>query len=399
MGDLKVFAKTIEPEALEQVKTLMEQPTFANEKVRIMPDVHSGAGCVIGFTSTIGDFVIPNIVGVDIGCGVLAVNVGNIKPNLEELDRVIKERVPSGMNVHATDEYANIPLDNMLYCYAHLKNTDRLNKSLGTLGGGNHFIELGASRNGDHYLVVHTGSRNLGKQVAEYYQNLAAENLRGGEKKDKLSEFVIEWSKLVGEQSEIPKRLKQLKDVDISSGTPKGLEYLTGEDMEHYMRDMYFAQKWAEHNRATIVSIITKRMVWRATGAISSVHNYVGYDGIIRKGAIESRIGQKLIIPMNMRDGFIIGEGKSNHDWNCSAPHGAGRLMSRSKAFKTLDLTDFQKEMQGVYTTTATKETLDEAPMAYKPMEEILGIIKDTVDVIEVVKPVYNFKASEETRR
>ncbi len=357
--NVKIFASDVDPKALEQVDTLMRQPTFSKQKVRIMPDVHVGIGCVIGFTSTLGDYIIPYIVGVDIGCGVMAVNIGNATPDVQRLDTVIRTNIPSGRDVHQHKQ-ANTGDMEKLLCYDALRNVHRLERSMGTLGGGNHFIEVNQSGGGDYYLVVHTGSRNLGKQVAEHYQNLAVQ------------------------------RLKSQK----AGRVPRGLEYLTGSDSKAYLHDMHLVQKWAHQNRETILSVLLDKMSWQVQGCIESVHNYID-DGIIRKGAVSARKGERVIIPINMRDGTILATGKGNPDWNCSAPHGAGRIMSRKQAFRDLNMKDYAASMRGIYTTSVSKGTLDEAPMAYKPMREILGAIQDTVTIDEVITPVYNYKAAD----
>ena len=395
MNDLKIFAKTIEPEAVSQVEALMGQPTFAGEKVRIMPDAHYGAGCVIGFTSTIGDYVIANIVGVDIGCGVRVDPIGAIKFDGAELDATIKQYVPSGTNTH--EESDDIGIVEQLRCRARLKSIPRIHKSVGTLGGGNHFIEVDVDEDGCYYLVIHSGSRNLGKQVAEHYQSLAANQVGAeGEIKREIAR-AIESLKLSGNTHLIQSTIQKIKSSETRSAIPCGLEYLSGSDMYDYLHDMSLCQEYAIQNRRKISSIITDKMGWAISDdAFESVHNYIDTrQGIIRKGAIDATKGKRVIIPINMRDGCIIGIGKGNPDWNYSAPHGAGRIMSRSKAFKTLKLNDFQDAMDGIYTTTATEKTLDEAPMVYKPMDEILETIGDTVEVERIIKSMYNFKASE----
>ena len=414
MRDLKIFTDNIEQEAIDQINILLEQPAFADCKVRIMPDVHAGAGCVIGFTADLGDKVIPNIVGVDIGCGMFTVELGRIDTGIndktdssivnyvtdidyEKLDNVIRTCIPSGRNVHEEINYIFPELKN-LRCYSKLKNVDWLERSMGTLGGGNHFIEIDEGFEGRKYLVIHTGSRNLGKQVADYYQNLAVESMIG---KDKLA---YEQDKLIaeykdhGRTSEIQDAIKELRNVwrNKNNDIPKELCYLTGKYRDDYIYDMKICQRFAKQNRLMIALKIMLRMGWCAIDLFETVHNYIDDSNMIRKGAISAKLGKKVLIPINMRDGCIIGIGKGNEDWNCSAPHGAGRIMSRNKARETLSMDAFKESMNGIYTTSVCESTIDESPMAYKPMDEIIENIKDTVDISEIIKPVYNFKASED---
>ena len=397
MKNLKIFTQNIEQEALDQINTLMEQPAFSDCKVRIMPDVHAGAGCVIGFTADLGDKVIPNIVGVDIGCGMLTVNLGKIDIDYEKLDAVIRKRVPCGREVHEGRLIQFRRLQE-LRCYRELKDTRRLERSIGTLGGGNHFIEIDEGIDGTKYLVVHSGSRNLGKQVADYYQNLAVELMQGKDELLTKQEQLIADYKAQGRRSEIQCAITQLKrewkakNLDI----PKELCYLTGKYREDYLHDMAICQEFAHSNREWIVKLILDEMGWRYFDTFATIHNYIEFEtNMVRKGAISAKKGEKLLIPINMRDGCIIGVGKGNDDWNQSAPHGAGRIMSRMRAKEVLSISDFIDSMEGIYTTSVGLDTLDEAPMVYKPMDEIIENIKDTVDILEIIKPVYNFKASE----
>ena len=405
MRDLKIFTENIEQEAIDQINTLLDQPAFADCKVRIMPDVHAGAGCVIGFTANLGDKVIPNIVGVDIGCGMLTVNLGKIDIDYEKLDAAIRLLIPAGRNVHG--EY--IPEKHLtrakrliaeLRCRSHLHSVDRLEHSLGTLGGGNHFIEIDESSKGNKYLIIHTGSRNLGKQVADYYQNLAYKTLYD----DRAARSaIISTLKLEGRETEIQTELAKLKRKGIPGGIPKDLCYLEGVDRNAYLHDMQVCQRFAMINRNMIAVRIIDAMGWNVKVDMfdnfdwfHTVHNYIELgSNMVRKGAISAYEGEKLLIPINMRDGCIIGRGKGNEDWNCSAPHGAGRIMSRAKAREVVSLDEFKESMDGIYTTSVSVETVDEAPMVYKPMDEIIENIKDTVDILEIIKPVYNFKASE----
>lgn len=363
-----------------------------------MPDVHAGAGCVIGFTGDLGDKVIPNVVGVDLGCGIMCVYLANLDIDLEELDKVINEEVPSGFNVH-DKAYYQFPLED-LYWYEHLKDTDRLLRSIGTLGGGNHFIEVDIDENGDKYLVIHTGSRNLGKQVADYYQNLANDVLNYGKDEYlKENQEIIEKCKENGENDKIQAKLDELskKYRQNKHKIPKELAYLEGKNRENYLHDMAICQEYARLNRLMIANIILDKIDKSgvlARAYFESVHNYISFeDNIVRKSAIQAKKGQKVIIPMNMRDGSIIGVGLGNEGWNMSAPHGAGRLMSRMKARDTLSNDEFKETMEGIYSTSVCEETLDEAPMCYKPMEEILECVRDTIEIEKIIKPIYNFKA------
>ncbi len=401
MSDLKIFTENIEPEALNQIYTLIKQPAFSDCKVRIMPDVHAGAGCVIGFTADLGDKVIPNIVGVDIGCGMYTVELGNIYIDFQKLDEVIRKYVPSGRNVHDEESKFAEDIINKLICKNELKNVDWLKRSLGTLGGGNHFIEVDIDDDGNKYLIIHSGSRNIGKQVAEIYQQLAIDTLQGKDKFAKESQKLIEDYKRTGRQKDIQRGLAELKRKFQSDkiGVPKELSYLTGENREMYLHDMKLCQEFAEVNRIDIADKILLGIFGHSSAvykAFQTIHNYIEHDtNIVRKGAISAKSGEKVLIPMNMRDGCIIGIGKGNVDWNYSAPHGAGRIMSRSKAKETVSLEEFEKSMEGIFTTSVNRSTIDESPMAYKPIDEIIENIKDTVQIVKIIKPVYNFKASE----
>ena len=394
--DLKIFTDNIEEKALSQIHNLLAQPAFSECKVRIMPDVHAGAGCVIGFTANMGDKVIPNVVGVDIGCGMLTAELGNIDIDFEKLDSVIREYVPSGMNVH---ENAHEVFEEMkeVLCYASLKNHEWLENSLGTLGGGNHFIEVDADENGNKYLIIHTGSRNLGKQVADYYQKLAIERINGRKKEinEQIKNVVAEL-KEAGRQTEISSAIEAIKSSYNSvDKMPNELCYLEGEDRLNYLHDMAICQRFAKENRARIVNVICEKMNW-SPKTFETIHNYIDLDtNIIRKGAISAKNGERVLIPLNMRDGCIIGIGKGNEDWNCSAPHGAGRVMSRIEAKKKVSMEEYEKSMDGIFTTSVSEDTLDECPMAYKPIEDIIGNIAPTVDIERIIKPIYNFKASE----
>ena len=390
--DLKIYADNIEPVALNQIYTLLAQPTFLGEKVRIMPDVHAGLGCVVGFTSTMKDKVIPNIIGVDIGCGMLCVELGKVDISFPTLDDFIKGHIPSGSEVRR--EVLGTDLINALYCKKSLRNMDRLEGSLGTLGGGNHFIEVDVDDKGNYYLVIHTGSRNLGLQVANIYQKMAVESCKKVAESERVA--LIERLKKENRHHEIPDELKKLTDkYAYKSKIPADLCYLDGEEMEKYMHDMRICQEFAVRNRKKIADEIIAFLKIRKFSSFETVHNFIDDKGIIRKGAVPAHLGQKILIPMNMRDGCLVCIGKGNEDWNCSAPHGAGRICSRSEAKKLLSVEEFQNAMEGIYTTTATESTLDEAPQAYKPAQSIMNLISPTAEIIEVIKPVYNFKAAE----
>ena len=361
--DIKIFTENIEWQALEQIYTLAKQPAFETCKIRIMPDVHAGEGCVIGFTANLGEKVIPGVVGVDIGCGMRTIELGKIDIDFEKLDKVIRKYVPSGRAIREDNIYSFKDLS-LLRCFSKLKDINLIERNLGTLGGGNHFIEIDSDSEGNKYLVIHTGSRSLGKQVAEYYQNLAIDNIRRN------------------------------SENRTGKGIPKDLCYLEGSDRDDYLHDMQICQKFAIENRTTIAESIIDNMGWKIVNEFETVHNYIELKtNIVRKGAISAKKGERVLIPINMRDGCIIGIGKGNEDWNESAPHGAGRLMSRSKAKESISLEDFAKAMEGIYTTSVSQSTIDESPMAYKSMEEILEKVGDTIEVEKIIKPVYNFKA------
>lgn len=398
-SEAKIFTDNIDQETISQILNLCNQDFTWKSKIRIMPDTHAGAGCVIGFTANLGDKVIPNIVGVDIGCGMLTIELGKVDIDLERLDNIIHTYIPNGKEVHPSKQTEFELKD--LYCYRELKDTKRIERSIGTLGGGNHFIEVNEDDEGNKYLVIHSGSRNLGKQVADYYQNLAIELRSGKEEYYNKRDGIIKVFKAQGRKDEIQKALKELEKQYTTSQPdyPRELCFLEGEYRDRYLWDMEVCQKYASLNRHIMADIIIREYFKDEITKFpffQTIHNYINFnDNIIRKGSISAYEGQKVLIPINMRDGSILAIGKGNPDWNYSAPHGAGRLMSRSKAKETLKLEDFQETMQGIYSTTINQSTLDEAPMAYKPMEEILNNIQDTVEVIKIIKPLYNFKASE----
>ena len=399
MKDLKIFTNNIEEEARNQIDELLEQEAFKDSKIRIMPDVHAGKGCVIGFTGDLGNKVIPAVTGVDIGCGMLCVELGKIDLDLVKLDKIIREYVPSGMNVHQEQKYKFLEFED-LYCKNELKNKDNwLEKSLGTLGGGNHFIEVDVDEDDNKYLVIHTGSRNLGKQVAEIYQEKAIKYCSyEKEAKEERERIIIEY-KEQGREKEIQAALIEVANkYKDKTKLPKDLCYLEGDLREDYLHDMKICQQFATFNRETIAGEIIARMglMLCVENYFHTIHNYISFeDNIVRKGAISAKKGERVLIPMNMRDGCIIGIGKGNKDWNESAPHGAGRIMSRAKVKENIKLEDFENSMKGIYTTSVNEETIDESPFAYKPMQEIIDYIGDTVEIEKIIKPIYNFKASE----
>ena len=389
------YSNIVEDEAIEQIRRMCDYPFTGSSKIRIMPDVHSGKGCTIGTTMTVEGKVVPNIVGVDIGCGMYTVNLGKSDIDLEKFDEAA-HYIPSGMNVwEGRQEKFDLTA---LRCFRELKETKWLERSLGTLGGGNHFIEIDRAADGTNYLVIHSGSRNLGKQVAELYQKLAVNLSRGyGDYLDKRDE-IIRTYKEQGRRSEIQAALKELHWQVYESETPvpEDLCYLSGKYLEDYLFDVVICQSFARRNREKMAEILLERSGISGGEAFHTIHNYIDTDAmILRKGAIAARAGEKLLIPINMRDGSVLATGKGNPEWNYSAPHGAGRLMSRSKAKNTLSMEEYQEEMKGIYTTSVNEKTLDEAPMAYKSLEDIIDVIRETVDVIDIMKPIYNFKASD----
>ncbi|SMB90173.1 RNA-splicing ligase RtcB, repairs tRNA damage [Desulfonispora thiosulfatigenes DSM 11270] len=360
-GSAIVFSDNLEDGAKSQILDLLNQDFIKDSTVRIMPDVHEGMGCVIGFTADMGDKVIPNIVGVDIGCGMLTVELGDVDIDFQKLDLIISHKIPSGRNVHESRKYKFDKLQE-LHVFRELNDTRRMERSIGSLGGGNHFIEIGVDSKNHKYLIVHSGSRNLGTQVARLYQNLA---------------------------------------IDLCSSLkphyPKNLCYLTGQYREKYLHDMKICQEYAVFNREIMANIILSNLFKKNLNEFSyfqTIHNYINFkDNIIRKGAISAYEGEKVLIPLNMKDGSILGIGKGNRDWNYSAPHGAGRLLSRTEAKQRLNLDDFKESMKGIYSTSVNKKTLDESPAAYKPIKDIINAITETVDIIDIIKPIYNFKA------
>ena len=389
------YATVIEEEAINQIRRMCDYEFTQGAKVRIMPDVHAGKGCTIGTTMTVIDKAVPNVVGVDIGCGMYTVNLGNIEIDFEKLDEAC-HFVPSGMNVwQGRQEHFDLE---RLRCFRELKDSKRLERSLGTLGGGNHFIEIDQAVDGTKYLVIHTGSRNLGKQVAEIYQNLAIDLNRGMEEYFQKRDEIIKTYKEQGRRKEIQTALKELaKEYEIGPlSVPEDLCFLHGKYFDDYLADVEICQQFAKRNRELIAEVLLNRCGLTAKDAFHTIHNYIDTDEmILRKGAIAAHKGERVLIPINMRDGSVLAVGKGNLEWNFSAPHGAGRVMSRAGARKALSMEEYKKQMEGIYTTSVNEDTLDEAPMAYKSLEDIIGVIGESVEIIEVLKPIYNFKASE----
>ncbi len=386
------YARVIEDEAIEQIRRMCDYPMTEGSRVRIMPDVHAGKGCTIGTTMTITDKAVPNVVGVDIGCGMYTVRLAQRELDMERLDEAA-HYIPSGKRVwEGRQERFGLT---ELRCFRALKNTRYLERSLGTLGGGNHFIEVDAAADGTKYLVIHSGSRNLGKQVAEYYQKLAIDLNKGKEEYLQRRDALIAELKTAGRRKEIQKALKELHWNSHEATLPEDLCFLYGPYLEDYLFDVEICQRFARRNREKMAEILTERSALTALDAFHTIHNYIDTEEmILRKGAIAAHKGEKVLIPINMRDGSVLAVGKGNPEWNFSAPHGAGRIMSRSAARSSLDLEEYRREMAGVYTTSVSEATIDEAPMAYKSLEDIIDVIAESIDVIEVLKPIYNFEAS-----
>lgn len=375
-----IYSDRYDDTAYKQILDFCNLKSFSGAQICVMPDYHAGKGCVVGFTASNVRYLIPNVIGVDIGCGILALKLNKPIKNLEKLDMFINEFIPSGFDVNERLQ-AVFPL-HLFNCYDNFHDLERLRLSLGSLGGGNHFIELDTDNEGNQWLLVHSGSRNLGNQVAKYYQSLA----------EKIQGDLKEQIKFHIQTIEPQKRQEWLLQFKEDNKLPKGLEHLTGEYLEEYKQDMYLACEFASLNRLSIAERILKHFNVLAVEMVESIHNYYA-NGTIRKGAISARTGESVVISLNMRDGCIIGEGKGNPDWNFSAPHGAGRIMSRSEAKEKIALKDYMATMDGIYTTSVNNSTIDEAPMAYKPAQEIIDAIKDTVKIKQIIKPIYNFKA------
>ena len=392
------YAKVIEDVAIEQIKRMCDYELTAGNKVRIMPDVHAGKGCTIGTTMTVTDKACPNIVGVDIGCGMYTVKLADKSLDFEKIDEAC-HYIPSGRNVwDGRKERFDIQ---ELKCYRALKDTKRLARSLGTLGGGNHFIEIDKAADGTHYLVIHSGSRNLGKQVAEIYQQLAIDLHAGKEDYFIRREEIIRTYKEAGRRAEIQDALKELaKEYTAKTpDVPEDLCWLYCSFLGDYLHDVEICQRFACRNREIMAETILERTGMSKEEAFHTIHNYIDTNEmILRKGAIAAHKGERVLIPINMRDGSVIAVGKGNPEWNYSAPHGAGRIMSRGKAKENLSLEEYRASMEGIYTTSVNESTLDEAPMVYKSLDDILDVINEAVDIVDIIKPVYNFKAGEDEK-
>ena len=390
------YAKVVEDEAIEQIRRMCDYPMTEGCKIRIMPDVHAGKGCTIGTTMTIKDKAVPNVVGVDIGCGMYTVNLGKQAIDLEKLD-MAAFYIPSGRDVwEGRVEKFDIT---GLKCYRQLKDAKRLERSLGTLGGGNHFIEVDRAADGTQYLIIHSGSRNLGKQVAEYYQSLAVDLDKGIGEYLEAREELIKTYKEQGRRSEIQTALKELYEKKYHEGAltmPDDLCFLSGRYLDDYLHDVEICQAFAKRSREKMAEILMEKTGLAGGEAFHTIHNYIDTDEmILRKGSIAAHKGEKVLIPINMRDGSVIAIGKGNPEWNYSAPHGAGRLMSRTAAKNNLSMEEYRETMKGIYTSSVCEATLDEAPMAYKSLDDIIDVIKESVDIVDVMKPIYNFKAAD----
>ena len=390
----KVFTDIIDEESISQIISLCNQEFAANQNIRIMPDVHAGSGCTVGTSMTVTDKVVPAMVGVDIGCGMETIKIKEKNIELQKLDKLIYNKIPGGFEIREKPHrYIEKTSLETLYCFDHI-NFLRAEKSLGTLGGGNHFIEADKSEDGSFYIVVHSGSRHLGVEVAKYYQNEAFKRLNKVPQDEVNS--LIEKLKANGMERNIQKELKKLEGIKRTP-VQKNYAYAEGDLFERYIHDMKIVQHFALVNRQAIIDEIVNGMKFHVTEQFSTIHNYIDTENmILRKGAVSAQLNEKLIIPINMRDGSLICRGKGNPDWNFSAPHGAGRLFSRSMAKQTFTVSQFKKEMQGIYTTSVNQQTLDECPMAYKKIEDIADNISDTAEITEIIRPVYNFKAGTE---
>ena len=386
------YASTLEETAAAQIRQVCDQEVFADCRIRIMPDVHAGKGCTIGTTMTIRDRVVPGMVGVDIGCGMETVRLEEREIDFAALDAVIRQHIPAGREVRSTGHSLNSEIDLDALCCAGYVDLQRARLSIGTLGGGNHFIEIDRDESGTLYLVVHSGSRHLGTQVANHYQRAAWSELN---RKARSTRDVVAQMKKAGRRTELPQVLAEFREA-ATPDVPKELAYVEGQLFDDYIHDMRITQHFAALNRRAMVDVILEKMGLHPAEQFTTIHNYIDTGHmILRKGAVSAMAGQKLLIPINMRDGSLICIGKGNEAWNCSAPHGAGRLMSRSEAAKTLSMEEYRRQMAGIYTTSVGRDTLDESPMAYKPMEEIVQQIGPTAEIVCRIVPVYNFKAGE----
>ena len=393
-NEAKIFTDVVDSASIAQVQELCNQEFTKGSRIRLMPDIHAGKGCTIGTTMTITDKVVPNLVGVDIGCGMETIRVRESRIELQKLDKLIYERIPSGFSIREKAHRYLSQIDLSQLCCARHVDLIRAEKSIGTLGGGNHFIEVDRDDEGNLYIVVHSGSRHLGVEVAGYYQEAGYKVLNRTD--DASVEALIAQLKAEGREREIQKELKKLKNIKQTS-IPRELAYVSGELFEQYLHDMKIVQQFAALNRQAMMDEIVKGMKLHVEEQFTTIHNYIDTEQmILRKGAVSARAGEQLLIPINMRDGSLICVGRGNEDWNYSAPHGAGRLMSRAEAKQSFTVSEFKKQMANVYTTSVNRSTLDECPMAYKGMQDILDNTGPTAEVVKIIRPIYNFKAGDE---
>ena len=393
-NEAKIFTDVVDQSSIAQVQELCNQEFTSGSRIRLMPDIHTGVGCTIGTTMTIQDKVVPNLVGVDIGCGMETIRIRESHIELQKLDKLIYQKIPSGFSIREkAHKYINQIDLSALYCLPYI-DLPRAEKSIGTLGGGNHFIEVDRDEEGNLYIVVHSGSRHLGVEVAKYYQEEGYKVLNHTD--DRSMEKLIAQMRAEGREKEIQKEIKRLKNLK-QTNIPKALAYVSDELFEQYIHDMKIVQHFAMLNRQAMMDEIIKGMKLHVEEQFTTIHNYIDTnDMILRKGAVSAQQGEKILIPINMRDGSLICVGKGNEDWNYSAPHGAGRLMSRGEAKQSFTVSEFKKQMSQVYTTSVSKATLDECPMAYKGMQDILDYIGSTAEVVKIIRPIYNFKAGDE---
>ena len=393
-NEARIFTDVVDSASIAQVQELCNQEFTAGSRIRLMPDIHAGKCCAIGTTMTITDKVVPNLVGVDIGCGMETTRIREKRLELQKLDKLIYEKIPSGFSIREkAHRYASQIDLSQLHCARHV-DLLRAEKSIGTLGGGNHFIEVDKDDEGNLYLVVHSGSRHLGVEVADYYQNEGYKVLNHTD--DASLEALVMQMKAEGREKEIQKELKKRKNVKQTS-IPRTLAYVSGELFQHYIHDMKIVQQFAMLNRQAMMDELVKGLKLHVEEQFTTIHNYIDTDAmILRKGAVSAKAGEQLLIPINMRDGSLLCVGKGNEDWNFSAPHGAGRLMSRAEAKQSFTVSEFKKQMADVFTTSVNRSTLDECPMAYKGMQDILDNIGPTADVVKIIRPIYNFKARDE---
>ena len=387
------YTPALEPAAELQIKTVCDQEAFAGCKIRIMPDVHAGKGCTIGTTMTIQDKIVPGMVGVDIGCGMETVRLAEKEIDFAALDALIRKEIPCGQNIRKDEHPYNEEINLYQLCCAPYVSIERAKRSIGTLGGGNHFIEVDRGENGELYLVVHSGSRHLGTQVCKYYQDQGRFAMWGGAR-HQIDELIAEY-RAAGRWKDIQSAINELRrehPISIS----KDLAYVEGKLFEDYIHDMRITQHFAMLNRKAMTDVILRGMGLTKVEEFTTIHNYIDTEKmILRKGSVSAEAGEKLLIPINMCDGSLICSGKGNEEWNCSAPHGAGRIMSRKQAFAQLSMDEYTAEMEGIWSSCVVSDTLDESPMAYKPIDEIVSEIGPTADIIERIRPVYNFKAAE----